>query len=162
MQFRQEATLNLYRGQYPTFGSFELTRMKWDLDIGSYFNLWVTAYMQDQHLDRTWLRSQLRMRPLVLQALVTFGDLFREIAEVLRDEGRFYSKNLGEFSYGLERIDFVPEVGLPRSRRRVLEKQTEIFNAVRRSAAELLGRPGDPGRIPSLPLSAFVGNQPIL
>ncbi|HXC50680.1 MAG TPA: NAD(P)/FAD-dependent oxidoreductase [Candidatus Limnocylindrales bacterium] len=162
MQFRQEATLNLYRGQYSTFGSFELTRMKWDLDIGSYFNLWVTAYMQDQHLDRTWLRSQLRMRPLVLQALVTFGDLFREIAQVLREEGRFYSKNLGQFSYGLERIDFVPEVGLPRSRRRVLEKQTEIFNSVRRSAAELLGRPGDPDVIPSLPLSAFVGNQPIL
>ena len=26
LQFRQEATLLLYRRQYPTFGSFELTR----------------------------------------------------------------------------------------------------------------------------------------
>ena len=162
MLFRQEATLNLYRGQYPTFGSFELTRMKWDLDIASYFNLWVTAYMQDQHLDRTWLRSQLRMRPLVLQALCTFGDLFRDVAQVLRDERRFYAKNLGEFSYGLEHIDFVQEVGLPRSRRRVLEKQTEIFNAVRRSAAELLGRAECGDMIPPLPLSAFVGNHPIV
>ena len=161
MQFRQEATLSLYRGQYPTFGSFELTRMKWDLDIGSYFNLWVTAYMQDQHLDRGWLKSQLRMRPLVLQALATFGELFREVAQVLRDEDRFYARNLGEFSYGLEHMDFVPEVGLPRSRRRVLEKQTEIFNAVRRSAAELLGRPGAETSS-SLPLSAFVGNQPLV
>lgn len=162
MQFRQEATLNLYRGQYPTFGSFELTRMKWDLDIASYFNLWVTAYMQDQHLDAMWLKGQLRMRPLVLQALRTFGELFCEVAQVLRDEGRFYAKNLGQFSYGLEHINFVSEVGLPRSRRRVLEKQTEIFNTVRRSAAELLGRPGAADRMPPLPLSAFVGTQPIL
>lgn len=162
MQFRQEATLDLYRGQYPTFGSFELTRMKWDLDIGSYFNLWVTAYMQDQHLDRMWLRSQLRMRPLVLQALHTFAGLFGEVAQVLHDENRFYAKNLGQFSYGLERIDFVHEVGLPRSRRRVLEKQTEIFNAVRRSASELLGRSSEHDTLPPLPLSAFVGNQPIV
>lgn len=162
MQFRQEATLNLYRGQYPTFGSYELTRMKWDLDIASYFNLWVTAYMQDQHLDKMWLRSQLRMRPLVLQALTTFGDLFRDIAQVLRDEGRFYSRNLGEFTYGLDNIDFVSEVGLPRSRRRVLEKQTEIFNTARRTAAELLGRPGTCEMMPPLPLSAFVGTHPIL
>jgi flavin-dependent dehydrogenase len=161
LQFRQEATLNLYRGQYPTFGSFELTRVKWELDIASYFNLWVTSYMQDQHLDRAWLKSQMRLRPLVLQALCTFGDLFRDVAKTLREEGRFYARNLGEFSFGLENIDFISEVGLPRSRRRVLEKQTEIFNTVRRSSAELLGRAASP-EIPPLPLSAFVGNQPIV
>jgi flavin-dependent dehydrogenase len=161
MQFRQEATLNLYRGQYPTFGSYELSRMKWDLDIASYFNLWVTAYMQDQHLDKMWLKGQLRMRPLVLQALRTFGDLFGEISQVLRDEGRFFAKNTGQFTYGLDNIDFVSEVGLPRSRRRVLEKQTEIFNTARRSAAELLGRPCS-DEMPPLPLSAFVGAHPIL
>ncbi len=162
LQFRQEATLNLYRGQYPTFGSYELTRMKWDLDIASYFNLWVTSYLQDQHLDKMWLKGQLRMRPLVLQALRTFADLFQDIAHTLRDEGRFYSHNLGEFTYGLDNIDFIPEVGLPRSRRRVLEKQTEIFNTVRRSAAEVLGRPATPDEMPPLPLTAFVGSQPLL
>lgn len=162
MKFRQEATLSLYRGQYPTFGSFDLTRMKWDLDIASYFNLWVTAYMQDQHLDKMWLRSQLRMKPLVLQALGTFSELFHEVSQVLHDEGRFYANNLGHFSYGLENINFVSEVGLPRSRRKVLEKQTEIFNTVRRSAAELLGRTSKADMMPPLPLSAFVGSHPIV
>jgi hypothetical protein len=101
------------------------------------------------------------MRPLVLQALRTFGDLFGEISQVLRDEGRFFAKNTGQFTYGLDNIDFVSEVGLPRSRRRVLEKQTEIFNTARRSAAELLGRPCS-DEMPPLPLSAFVGAHPIL
>jgi flavin-dependent dehydrogenase len=162
LQFRQEATLSLYRGQYPTFGSFELTRVKWELDIASYFNLWVTSYMSDQHLDTGWLRGQLRMRPLVLQALNTFGDLFRDVARTLREEDRFYAKNLGEFSFGLENIDFISEVGLPRSRRRVLEKQTEIFNTVRRSTAAMLRGSDVAGAMPPLPLSAFVGTQPIV
>lgn len=162
MQFRQEATLALYRGQYPTFGSFELTRLKWELDIGSYFNLWASAYMQDQHLDRMWLRGQLRMQPLVLQALRTFGDLFIDAARILRDEGRFYDRNLGEFSFGLENIDFISEIGLPRSRRRVLLKQAEIFNTVRRGAAQLLGRSDQVAGMPPLPLSAFVSSQPIV
>ena len=61
-----------------------------------------------------------------------------------------------------DNIDFVSEVGLPRSRRRVLEKQTEIFNTARRSAAELLGRPSTSELMSPLPLSAFVGTQPIL
>ena len=89
-------------------------------------------------------------------------DLCRDVAQVMRDEGRFYARNTGEFTYGLDNIDFVSEVGLPRSRRRVLEKQTEIFNTARRSAAELLGRPGASDMMPPLPLSAFVGSQPIL
>lgn len=162
LQFRQEATLLLYRRQYPTFGSFELTRLKWELDIASYFNLWVTAYMSDQHLDTRWLKSQLRMKPLVLQALSTFGDLFIDLAKVLRDEDRFYARNLGEFSFGLENIDFISEVGAPRSRRRVLEKQTEIFNCVRRGAASLLGRGDEAMMMKPLPLTAFVGAQPIV
>ena len=162
LQFRQEATLLLYRRQYSTFGSFELTRLKWELDIASYFNLWVTAYMSDQHLDKTWLKGQLRMKPLVLQALSTFGDLFVDLAKVLRAEDRFYARNLGEFSFGLENIGFIPEVGGPRSRRRVLEQQTEIFNCVRRGAATLLGRGDDAMKMQPLPLTAFVGAQPIL
>lgn len=162
LQFRQEATLNLYRGQYPTFGSFELMRMKWELDIASYFNLWVTAYMQDQHLDIGWLRGQMRMKPVVLQALRVFGGLFQDVARTLREEDRFYARNLGEFSYGLENIDFVSEVGLPRSRRRVLEKQTQIFNNVRRDAAALIRGADQTEALQPLPLSAFVGAQPIL
>jgi flavin-dependent dehydrogenase len=162
LEFRQEATLLLYRRQYHTFGSFELTRLKWELDIASYFNLWVTAYMSDQHLDKTWLKGQLRMKPLVLQALRTFGDLFVDLAQVLRDEDRFYTKNLGEFSFGLENIDFISEVGAPRSRRRVLEKQAEIFNCVRHGAAGLLGRMDEEAMRKPLPLTAFVGSQPIV
>ena len=66
MAFRQEATLLLYRNQYESFGSFELGKLKWDFDIGCYFNLWVSPYLRDEHLDPRWLRRQLRMAPLIL------------------------------------------------------------------------------------------------
>jgi flavin-dependent dehydrogenase len=161
MAFRHEATMLLYRGQYPTFGSFELMRIKWELDIGSYFNLWATAYMQDQHLDVRWLKRQLRLQPFVLKALRNFGDLFCRVAETLRAEGRFYARNRGEFSYGLENIDFVPRVGLPRSRREVLEKTEEIFARVRRQALELIGENGHAELAADPPLSAFLSDSPI-
>jgi len=51
MQFRFEATLLLYRGQYCTLGSFPILRLKWNCDLGCYFNLWVDGYMRDTHLD---------------------------------------------------------------------------------------------------------------
>ncbi|HYB99541.1 MAG TPA: FAD-dependent monooxygenase [Candidatus Limnocylindrales bacterium] len=162
VQLRHEATLALYRGQYADSGSFELSRVKWDLDIASYFNLWVTPYMCDEHLDRMWLKRQLRMKPLILSALNNFGELFCEVARTLRRDGRFFAKNLGHFSYGLENIDFISEVGLPRSRKRVLEKQAQIFNTVRCSALELLGRHEAARPMQPLPLTAFVGDQPML
>ena len=110
-----------------------------------------------------WLRGQLRMKPLVLQALRTFGDLFRDVAAgaarrgpLLREEPRRSSPTASTTSTSS------PRWALPRSRRRVLEKQTEIFNTVRRSAAELLGRMDEAAMMPPLPLSAFVGTQPIV
>ncbi|HYC57311.1 MAG TPA: FAD-dependent monooxygenase [Candidatus Binatia bacterium] len=162
VQLRHEATIALYRGQYGDFGSYELSRVKWDLDIASYFNLWVTPYMCDEHLDRMWLKRQLRMKPLILSALNNFADLFGEVARTLRKEGRFFAKNLGHFSYGLENIDFVSEVGLPRSRKRVLEKQAQIFNTVRSSALALLRQEEPIKAMPPLPLTAFIGDQPML
>jgi flavin-dependent dehydrogenase len=159
MQFRQEATLMLYRGLYPTFGSYELTRVKWELDIASYFNLWVTAYMLDQHLETAWLRRQLRLRPMVLTALAGFADLMRETADVLRREERFYARNLGEFSFGLENIDLIPSVGLKRSRKEVLAKQEEIFNTVRRQLIALRDGEHSAMALERLPLSAFVAGS---
>jgi hypothetical protein len=161
MAFRHEATMLLYRGQYPTFGSFELTRIKWEFDIGNYFNLWATAYMQDQHLDVRWLKRQLRLQPFVLKALRNFNDLFRRVAASLHERGRFHARNRGEFSFGLENIDFVPRVGLPRSRREVLDKTEEIFARVRREALALMDERATVATDADPPLSAFLSDAPI-
>ena len=139
MAFRQEATLSLYRNQYETFGSFELGKLKWDFDIGCYYNLWVSPYVRDEHLDPRWLRRQLRMAPLILSALGNFNALFRRVAESLRRRGEFYRANRGNFTPGLDHLDFLQRVGLPRPRREILEKTEDIFNDVRRRALHLLG-----------------------
>ena len=139
MAFRQEATLSLYRNLYETFGSFELGKLKWDFDIGSYYNLWVSPYVRDEHLDPRWLRRQLRMAPLILRALGNFNALFRRVSESLQARGEFYRLNRGEFTPGLDHLDFLQRVGLPRGRREVLEKTEQIFNDVRRRALRMLG-----------------------
>ncbi len=139
MKFRQEATLSLYRNLYETFGSYELGRLKWDFDIACYYNLWVSPYMRDEHLDPRWLRRQLRMAPLILQALGNFNELFRKVSDALHERGEFYRQNAGVFSPGLAHLDFLDRVGLARSRREVLEKTEQIFNSVRQRALLLLG-----------------------
>jgi flavin-dependent dehydrogenase len=139
MKFRQEATLSLYRNLYETFGSYELGRLKWDFDIACYYNLWVSPYMRDEHLDPRWLRRQLRMAPHILRALANYNELFQSAAESLRARGEFYRMNQGVFTPGLDHLDFLTRVGLARPRREVLEKTAQIFNSVRQRGLAMLG-----------------------
>ena len=56
MKFRFEATMLLYRDQYPVLASYETMRLKWNFDISCYYNLWVDFFMRDHHLDPRKLR----------------------------------------------------------------------------------------------------------
>ena len=96
--------------------------------------------MTDQHLDPDWLRRQLRLRNLVLRAMDNFAELFGRAEESLRERGAYYRRNRGEFSFGLENIDFLPQIGLPRTQKQTLEQAQRTFNIVRRDALALLGR----------------------
>ena len=152
LEFRHQAVMRLYRGLYGMIGSYELMRLKWDFDIASYHNLWVAPFMTDQHLNPDWLRRQLRLRNLVLRAMDNFAELFGRAEESLRERGAYYRKNRGMFSYGLENIDFLPQIGLPRTQRETLEQAERTFNIVRRDGLALLGQ--DAG--PDWPLRSFV------
>lgn len=152
MGFRHESVMRLYRGLYGMIGSYELMRLKWDFDIGSYHNLWVSPYMTDQLTDVAFLSRQLRQQRFVLGVLDNFRGLFQRIEAELDASGAYHRKNRGMFSYGLENIDFLPKVGLPRTREETLEQAARTFNIVRRGACRMLGRePGEPW-----PLQAFV------
>jgi len=152
MAFRHESVMRLYRGLYDLVGSYELMRLKWDFDIGSYHNLWVSPYMTDQLTDVAFLSRQLRQQRFVLGVLENFRGLFQRTEQALREQGAYHRQNLGMFSYGLENIDFLPKIGLPRSREETLEQAARTFNIVRRDACRMLGRePGEPW-----PLQAFV------
>ena len=151
--------MRLYRGLYGVLGSYEIMRMKWDLDVGSYYNMWVAAYMQDMHLDPTFLEHQLSWQPFLLQGLTNFARLFRSVEAHLRQRGALQRANRGRFSSGLENIDFVEEVGLPRTRRKMLKKAGELFNVVRQRALDLLEAPSEARA--TLPLSAFLSDRPL-
>jgi hypothetical protein len=151
LRFRHEATMRLYRGLYGTIGSYELMRLKWDFDIASYHNLWVSPFMNGEHLAPAYLRRQLRLRGLVLRVMENFATLFQRAEAELRARDLYYRSNRGVFSYGLEEIDFLEEIGLPRSRKRTLRQAERTFNVVRRNALALLGE--EPGA--DWPLKAF-------
>ncbi|HBZ69917.1 MAG TPA: electron transfer flavoprotein [Deltaproteobacteria bacterium] len=161
MLFRHEATMRLYRGLYGVLGSYEIMRMKWDLDVGSYYNMWVAAYMQDMHLDATFLEQQLSWQPFLLQGLTNFARLFRNVEAHLKERGTFQRANRGRFSSGLENIDFVEEVGLPRTRRKMLKKAGELFNVVRQRALDLLEVSPEARLRAPLALSAFLSDRPL-
>ncbi|MDH3687278.1 MAG: NAD(P)/FAD-dependent oxidoreductase [Myxococcales bacterium] len=161
LHFRFEAAMLLYRGQYGLLGSAELMRLKWDFDLGLYYNLWVSSYMQDQHLDAAWLRRELRQERFVLQAMRNFSGLFQTAEEELRKQGEYWRANRGQFSYGLEHIDFVEEVGQPHTRRQVLEKTGEIFNSVYLRTLEVLGKSEDGPPAEPLPLTSFMVDRPL-
>ena len=158
IRFRHEAAMRLYRGLYGLIGSYEAMRLKWDFDIGCYYNLWVSPYMQGEYLDGTFLRRQLRQRRLVLQALANFAELQRTLEARLRAAGHYHRANLGRFSHGLEHIDFVERVGLPRETREVMAATADLFNGIRARAHALVGEPEpEPLRLPS-----FMVARPLL
>lgn len=162
MRFRHEATMRLYRDLYGCLGSYELMRMKWDLDVGSYYNLWVAAYMQDSYLDPSYLEGQLRWQPFLLNSLSNFSALFRSVEAHLRRSGGYHRANLGRFTFGLENIPFVEEIGRPRTRRTMLKTTHELFEVVRQRALDALDVPSDaPMRVP-LPFQRFVSDQPLV
>jgi len=125
----------------------------WDFDIASYHNLWVAPYMTDQHLDAAFLRAQLRQQRVILRAMDNFRALFQHVEDSLHARGVYHRRNHCVFSHGLEHIDFLEQVGLPRSRRQTLEQTLATFAVVRRQALALLGRDdGDE----AWPLHAYV------
>ncbi|MEN8183351.1 MAG: tryptophan 7-halogenase [Myxococcota bacterium] len=150
--FRHEATMGLYRGLYGMIGSYELMGLKWDFDIGSYHNLWVSPYMTDRLTDIDFLSNELRQQRFVQAAMKNFRALFSRVEAALRVEGSYHRRNRGAFRYGLENIDFLERIGLPRSQEETIEQATRTFNVVRRNALALLGEEApDPW-----PLPAFV------
>ena len=156
MRFRHEATMLLYAGLYDGLGSFELASAKWDFDIASYYNLWVSAYMCDRHLDLDFLREQVRLRPFVLNVMRNFATLFQRVDSHLRERGEYFRGNAGRFYCGLDGIHFAQRVGTERSQAEVFTQAAETFNQVRGQALQLLGEAQSPGDVEPLPISAFL------
>jgi len=156
MHFRLEAALRLYRDQYSVFGSYEICKLKWDFDVGCYYNLWVSQYTQDQHLDTRALKRQLLQREVVLTALSNFSELFRKVDAHLTAQGTYHRSNRAEFTDGQDCLGFVKEVGLPRSDAAVLARTEEIFNVVWHRALDLLEGASEPVMRPTQPLAWFL------
>lgn len=138
MHFRVGAALQIYTDQYSVFGSYEVNKLKWDFDIGCYYNLWVSAFLHDEHLDERELERQLASKDAVLAALGNFARLFRKVDDHLTAQGQYYRLNRGQFSNGQDCLGFAMSVTKKRSTKEVLKKTEEIFNTVHHRALDLL------------------------
>ena len=155
MQFRVEAAMRLYRDQYSVLGSYELCKLKWDFDVACYYNLWVSSYFQDKHLDARFLKRQLIQREYVLTALSNFASFFRRIDDHLTSNGRYYRANRDHYSNGQDLLGFVREVGDPTTDKEVLRRTEQIFNAVWHRGLDLLEGASDPRTRDSRSLAWF-------
>ena len=161
MRFRHEATMLLYRGLYSTLGSYELYRLKWELDIACYYNLWVEPYMCDRHLDADFLRGQLREHTFILQALRNFAALFKAVEARLHERGDYHRRNLGEFTEPLAHLPYATQIGATYTREAALARTLEKFNDIRDRALDLLeDAPQRTVRKP-LSLAAFMTSRPL-
>ena len=139
MQFRFEATMLLYRDLYDVLGSCSLFRLKWKLDVSSYYNLWLHDYLLDRHLDAAFLEQQLARRSFVLNALASFSDAFQAVAEVLRHNGKYFAENSDQFQLGLDHMTCAGEVGKPRLPQQILCQTSELLGVVRDGLLTQLG-----------------------
>lgn len=145
LQYRYRANLLLYKDQYPVLGCFPVMRLKWELDIQCYYDLWLHAYLQDYHLDHDRLRADLRERTFVLSALERFGNMFVAAARHLQERGAYHARNLGEFCEPLERVGCVKHVGLAMPTAETQERILTCFRTVRRRSLQLLDVACDAG-----------------
>ena len=143
MQFRFEATMLLYRNQYPVLGSFETMRLKWNFDISCYYNLWLDFFLRDHHLDARKLREQLRRKEYVLQALRNFSGLFQKLVGELERTGQFHRSNLGQYNDGTDLLYFQSEIGGERKKGAVNQRTEEIFNFCLKEGHRILGGASD-------------------
>ena len=153
MKFRFDATMLLYRDQYPVLGSYEMMRLKWNFDISCYYNLWVDFFMRDHHLDPRKLREQLRRKEYVLQALENFSGLFQRLVTELEAKDQYHRANLGQYNDGTDLLYFQKEIGAERKKGAVNQRTEEIFNFCLTEAKRILGE----GESEKLELHKFTG-----
>lgn len=142
MQFRYEATMKLYREQYPVLGSFETMRLKWNFDISCYYNLWLDFFLRDHHLDLRKVREQLRRKDYVLNALENFRLLFGRLVRDLEASGNYHRMNLGHYNDGTDLLHFQSEIGRERKKGAVNARTEEIFNFCLAEARRISGESG--------------------
>ncbi len=157
MHFRYEASMRLYRDLYSLFGSYELLKLKWQLDFPSYYHIWLSEYMQDLHLNEEFLAEKVQQQEPVLNALSNFSKLFHKVERHLHVTQTFFRGNLGQFTNAIEGIEWLDDVGQPQTPRQFFTRLHEIFNHSQEQANQLLGTSQT---VKPLPLSHFLTLQP--
>ncbi len=138
LHFRHEAAMRLYRGLYSTLGSFEIFRAKWSFDLPLYYHWWLSEFLQDLHLDESFVEERLANQSTVLSVLDKFSHFFQRLVVQLSHEGNYHRHNRGDFMDDLADIDFLDRIGRPQSTRYQYEKLCEILNKTRRLGLECL------------------------
>jgi flavin-dependent dehydrogenase len=103
-KLKYESVLRLYAKLYPTFGSFEIYRLKYLLDFNNYYNLVVWPFMADKLTDVAWLREEVKFGDFVLRAQSAMADMFSRWGERLRERGEYFQHNEGEWANGLNGV----------------------------------------------------------
>jgi len=158
---------------YPTFGSYELYREKCYFDCANYYNLWVDAWMKDEHLDMKALRYHTRRKTYVIEAMRNFNRFFRNAADTMKQNKSYWRGNLGNWVLnGVQAFGVPSDLGMPRSHKEMNDRTALIFNKAREGVMALLDDastepymrgPHVPAAPPEkiIPLESFMGEMDV-
>jgi flavin-dependent dehydrogenase len=139
IQFRFDTTILLYSGLYPTFGSYELYREKCFFDCANYYNLWVEAFVKDEHLDPKALRYHLRRKSYVIEMMRNFNRFFAGAADEMKQKKTYWRGNLGNWVMnGIQAFGVPERLGVDRSHKEMNDRTSFIFNGARQEVLKLL------------------------
>jgi hypothetical protein len=103
-KLKYEQSLAVYVHQYPTFGSFEIFRLKYLLDFHNYYNLIYWPFLADKLGDAAWLKEEIGFATSVVRTVSSFGEHFVKMGEELRARGEYFGANRGRFANGLDGV----------------------------------------------------------
>ncbi len=139
MQNRFTQSMVIYEGQYPTFGSYDIMRIKLPYELNAYYNFVVRPFLLDDHLDLERIARTNAQHESIVAELKTRMDLFAQCARTLKAGGAYHRNNLGSYRVTFDAvIPFIDEMGTRIKDEKVAEHRENIAHIAERQAQRLL------------------------
>lgn len=139
MQNRFAQSMVIYQDQYPTFGSYDIMRIKLPYELNAYYNFVVRPYLLGDHLDLEQLARTNAMHDSIIAELSERMELFSACAKALKESGLYHRNNRDAYRVTFDAvIPFIDEMGVRVKEDKVAEHRANIAHIAQRQAERLL------------------------
>lgn len=139
MQNRFEQSMVIYQDQYPTFGSYDIMRIKLPYELNAYYNFVVRPFLLENHLDLDRIQDTNAQHSSIVNELRERMSLFARCAKALKKGGAYHRNNCDAYRVTFDAvIPFIDEMGTRIKPEKVREHRDNIAHIAKRQAERLL------------------------